>query len=152
MLTTIEENKALILRAYEEIWNQGNLDVIEEIVSPDCEAYSPQNPSEPVGFESAREGVTAARNAFPDLTRTAEEMVAEGGRVMVRSRVTGTHRGEFLGMPPTGRGRILRHDRLRYRGRQDSLRVDHDRLPRANATAQDFVGRVMTRPQAGLCQ
>lgn len=76
---------------------------MDEIISPDCEAYSPQNPDEPVGFEAARKGVTAARNAFPDLTRTAEDMVAEEDKVVVRSRVTGTHQGEFQGIPPTGK-------------------------------------------------
>ena len=64
-MSKAEENKALILRAYEEIWNQGDLDAIEEIVSPECVAYSPQNPDAPVGIEAAREGVAAARDAFP---------------------------------------------------------------------------------------
>ena len=97
------ENKALILRAYEEIWNQGNLDSIDEIVAPDCRAYSPQNPNDPVSIEAAREEVAAARAAFPDLTRTAEELVAEGDRVTVRFRITSTQRGEFCGLPPTGK-------------------------------------------------
>lgn len=63
-MSTPEENKALILRAYDEIWSRGNLDAIDEIVSADCEAYSPQNPTEPMGIEAARQGVAAARSAF----------------------------------------------------------------------------------------
>lgn len=98
-----EENKALILRAYDEIWSRGNLNAIDEIVSADCEVYSPQNPTEPIGIEAAHQGVAAARNAFPDLLRTAEEMVAEGDKVVVRSKVTGTHQGEFQGIAPTGK-------------------------------------------------
>lgn len=98
-----EENRALILRAYEEIWSQGNLDAVDEIVSPECEVYSPRNPEDPAGIEEARLAIAATRSAFPDLVRTAEEMVAEGDKVVVRSRITGTHQGDFQGMAPTGK-------------------------------------------------
>lgn len=101
-MDTPEENKALILRAYEEIWSRGNLSVIDDIVASDCEAYSPQNPEEPVDIEAAHKSVAAVRHAFPDLVRTAEEMIAEADKVVVRSRMRGTHLGEFNGVPSTG--------------------------------------------------
>jgi len=91
-----EANKAVRRRYYEEVWNQGNLDVIDEIYPPDRDWHRYGNAD---GF---KQYVAATRAAFPDLHYTIEDMIAEGDLVAVRTTATGTHKGEFMGIPPTG--------------------------------------------------
>ena len=97
-----EENKALVHRFVDEVQSQGNTDVIDEICSPEF-----VNHSSPPGLPADREGikiVTAMfRQAFPDSYFTVEDMVAEGDKVATRKTFHGTHEGEFMGIPPSGR-------------------------------------------------
>lgn len=96
-----EENKALVRRVIEEAWNKGNLAVIDELLSPDyaVEVASPGSP----GREGYRQAVTMFRAAFPDLRFSIADMVAEGDKVVVRATIRGTHKGEYLGIGPTGK-------------------------------------------------
>ena len=99
-----EENKALLQRAYEQIFNQGNLDQIDEIFSVafvDHEAPPPGMEGLD-GIEVLRQFVKVSRDAFPDLQFTAEDMIAEGDKVAARYTMRGTHQGEFMGVAPTG--------------------------------------------------
>ena len=97
-----EENKAVLQRFFEEIFNQGNLSVADEIVAVD---YVNNNPAP--GEQSGREGLKAfagyLRSAFPDIHFLLEDQVAEGDKVVTRWTVTGTQRGEFAGIPATGK-------------------------------------------------
>jgi steroid delta-isomerase-like uncharacterized protein len=97
-----EENKAVIRRLIEEFINQGNTAVAEALVAEDHVALGPSP-----GQEQGREGLIATiarmRTAFPDLEWTIEDMIAEGDRVAVYFIWRGTHQGEFLGIPPTGK-------------------------------------------------
>jgi predicted ester cyclase len=97
-----EENKALVHRFVDEVQSQGNTDLIDEICSPEF-----VNHSTPPGLPPDREGikiVTAMfRGAFPDSYFTVEDMIGEGDKVATRKTFHGTHEGEFMGIPPTGR-------------------------------------------------
>ena len=97
-----EENKAVIRRLIEEFINKGNTAVAEALVAEDFVALDP-----PPGLEQGRAGLIAIiarmRTAFPDLEYTIEEQVAEGDKVAVYFVWRGTHQGEFLGIPPTGK-------------------------------------------------
>jgi steroid delta-isomerase-like uncharacterized protein len=97
-----EENKALVRRFVDEVQSAGNTDAIDEICSPEF-----VNHSAPPGVPSNREGVkqlTAMfRQAFPDSNFTIEDMMAEGNEVVTRKTFHGTHQGDFMGIPPTGR-------------------------------------------------
>jgi predicted ester cyclase len=97
-----EDNKALVRRFVDEVQSGGNIDLIDEICSPGF-----VNHSAPPGVPADREGikiVTAMfRGAFPDSYFTVEDMVAEGDKVATRKTFHGTHEGEFMGMPPSGR-------------------------------------------------
>ena len=97
-----EENKALVRRFVDEVQSQGNTDLIGEICSPEF-----VNHTTPPGLPPDREGIkqlTALfRAAFPDSYFTVEEMLAEGDKVATRKTFHGTHQGEFMGIPPTGR-------------------------------------------------
>jgi steroid delta-isomerase-like uncharacterized protein len=99
-----EENKALVHREMEELFNHtGNLDAVEEIVSPDYVSYEPTS-GEVRGIEGARQFAANYRQAFPDLENIVEDMVSEGDKVVVRFRARGTHDGETEAFgPPTGK-------------------------------------------------
>ncbi len=99
-----EANKALVRRMYEEAWNQGRLDVLDEICAPDYYGTGPYGDER--GPEGVKRGVANRRKAFPDIRATIEDILAEGDRVACRITFSGTHRGEFRGIAPTGR-RVL---------------------------------------------
>jgi len=99
-----EENKALVRREMEELFNHtGNLDAADEIIAPDYVSYEPTS-GEVRGIEGAKQFAAAYREAFPDLQNTIEDMVAEGDKVVVRFRARGTHQGETEAFgPATGK-------------------------------------------------
>ena len=96
-----ENNKAIVRRAYEEVWNQGKLDVIDEIFAADLVGHIAGSP-DIHGPEGLKQFVTMYRTAFPDLQFTIEDQLAEGDKVATRWTSTGTHKGELMGIPPTG--------------------------------------------------
>jgi steroid delta-isomerase-like uncharacterized protein len=94
-----EENKSLVRRSFEEVFNQANLDAVEEIFAPD---HDPTSPEEICGTEGMRQYVSMYRTAFPDLQQTIEDQFAEGEKVATRLTGRGTHQGDLMGIPPTG--------------------------------------------------
>jgi steroid delta-isomerase-like uncharacterized protein len=98
---SIEENKALSIRVEEEIFNQGNLDVADEVYDKDFIDHGP--PEETKGPEGMKQFASQFRSAFPDLKITSQDQIAEGDKVVDRTIVTGTHNGEFQGIAPTGK-------------------------------------------------
>jgi len=96
-----EQNKAAARRFLEET-DKGNLDVIDELVSPDAVDHNPF-PGQAPGAEGVRQVFAMLKAAFPDMSQSIQDMVAEGDRVAIRSTLHGTHRGEFLGIPATGK-------------------------------------------------
>ncbi|MEV0612835.1 ester cyclase [Nonomuraea sp. NPDC050404] len=75
---------------------------IDEVVHPDVRIGTPL-PIETKGTQALKEVLTVLHRAFPDLHVEIEDVIAEGDRVVARNTVTGTHRGEYMGVPPTGR-------------------------------------------------
>ncbi len=100
--TTPKQNKAIVARYFNEIMNEGKLNVIEEIMSPNFAFRIPTLPEPIRGHEGMRQFVTGLRNAFPDIKFTVEREIAEADKVASRWRIVATHKGEFLGVPPTG--------------------------------------------------
>lgn len=98
---SLEQNKAVVTRFVEFI-NTGNPTIADEVVAPD---YLERDPFP--GQQSGRDGLKAVilmtRAAFPDLEWVMEDMVAEDDTVASRFTWRGTHRGAFLGVPPTGK-------------------------------------------------
>jgi steroid delta-isomerase-like uncharacterized protein len=97
-----EENKALARRMV-EAWNRGDLAALDDLIAPDYVFHDPADPALPPGPRGAKVQVTAFRAAFPDLRLTIEDEIAEGAMVVQRLTITGTHRGPFAGVPPTGK-------------------------------------------------
>jgi steroid delta-isomerase-like uncharacterized protein len=97
-----EENKALVRRSFEEVFNQGNLDAVEEIFASDHVLHDPSSPEEIRGTEGMRHYVSMYRTAFPDLQQSIEDQFAEGEKVATRLTGRGTHQGDLMGIAPTG--------------------------------------------------
>ena len=95
------QGKALVRRMYEEVWNSGNLDVVEEICASDYRGIGPYGNE--FGPEAVKRGVASRRAAFPDLHVTIEELLAEGDKVAARLTFAGTHAGPFQGIEATGK-------------------------------------------------
>ncbi|QNI32652.1 ester cyclase [Alloacidobacterium dinghuense] len=99
---TTAENKAVIMRFVEEVINQGRLEQADVLVGNNFVELDPL-PGQRQGREGLKEIIGSMRAAFPDIHWVLEEMVAEGDTVVSRFIWTGTHRGEFLGIPATGK-------------------------------------------------
>ena len=95
-----EENKALVRRFY-EAFDQGGPDAAVAYLAPDARAYFGSNA--PMDREAAKQMLGMFSSAFPDGHHTFEEVIAEGDRVVTRGVWRGTHRGGFMGIPPTGK-------------------------------------------------
>jgi steroid delta-isomerase-like uncharacterized protein len=98
-----QENKALARRWVEGLFNEGNLAVADEILSPDFVLHAPFEPRELRGREAVKQFISAYRQAFPDGHTTIEEQIAEGDKAVNRWRVRATHQGEFQGIAASGK-------------------------------------------------
>jgi steroid delta-isomerase-like uncharacterized protein len=100
-LSPLEENKAIVRRAWEEVINPGDMAAAEELFAADY-IYHAAAGVDLQGLEKGvNEPVTMMRNAFPDLNCTVDDMIAEGDKVAHRWSATGTHSGNYLGFEPT---------------------------------------------------
>ncbi|TET69638.1 MAG: ester cyclase [Candidatus Aminicenantes bacterium] len=96
-----EQNKEIVNRMW-EVWGKGDFEAFKELLAPDYAYYLPSGSTKPRSREEVIEIGKMLHNAFPDITFSIEELIAEGDRVIVRFIVTGTHEGEFQGIPATG--------------------------------------------------
>ena len=98
-----QRNKNLIRRMNEEIWNQGNLDHMDEMYSNDVVLYFLPDGSETRGLDAVRESFREHREAFPDWAEEIKLIIAEGEYVAIHFASSGTNQGTFFGNSPTGR-------------------------------------------------
>lgn len=97
------QNKMLVRRAIDEIWNRAKFDAIEEFVASDFVIHT-STPGEDIhGPEGATQFFGMLHAAFPDIRFTVEDQVADDDRVVTRWVAHGTHTGDFQGVPPTGK-------------------------------------------------
>ncbi len=99
---TLSANKSVVLRSETEVWSNGNLAVVDELYSPDFVCHFVVGP-EWRGVEGIKAEVRRHRTSFPDWNERVDDIVAEGDKVVIRFTSTGTQRGEFGGIAPTGR-------------------------------------------------
>ncbi len=97
-----EQNKTLMRRFYDEVVNRGNLDMIDELASPDFVDHEASS-GLAGGREDVKQFLSMLRIAFPDLRMNVEDLIAEGDKVVARATMTGTHQGEFAGIAATGK-------------------------------------------------
>ena len=103
MSQTTEQNKNLVRRSNDELWDEGNLEIIDEYVAEGYVEYNTASPEPIRGPEGYRENVEMVRAAFPDLDVTTEDLIAEGDKVATRYTLRGTHQGQLMGIEPTGK-------------------------------------------------
>ena len=98
-------NKATFSRFHDAV-NSGDLDVIattiDEVIAPDAVFHAPMPPGTTAAQAQKLIWATLLR-AFPDIHVEVEDVIAEGDKLVIRDTVTGTHQGEYLGVPPTGK-------------------------------------------------
>jgi predicted ester cyclase len=110
----VEENKVLVTRFVEDVFNGGNTRLLAEMVSPEHVSHLPNG--DHYGPEGVRIDIASFRAAFPDLRLMILDMVAEYDRVVFRFVADGTHEGPFMGVAPTGK-----------RVKVDGIVIDHVR-------------------------
>lgn len=96
-----EENKAVVRRLIEEAWNKGNLAVVDEILSSNYVLHIDAPGAK--DREGYKQAISMYRAAFPDFRFTLEDMIANGDKVVIRTAMSGTQKGEIMGMAPTGK-------------------------------------------------
>lgn len=125
-VSTAERNRELGRRYFEEVWNQGKVAALDELLAPEYVNHTPSTPNPPPGPAGLKPIVLGMRTAFPDLHYTIEDIVATDDAVVMRVHMTGTHRGDLFGLAPTGKpvsveqiniehirdGRIVEHWRI----------------------------------------
>ena len=125
----MQDNSTIIRHFIEATINQGQIDSANQFVWEDVVEQVPF-PGQGPGLEGLKDVLRGMRAAFPDLHFSVEEQIAEGDKVLTRFEWAGTHRGEFLGVPATGRpvkvwGMVI--DRLQN-GRIKDTRIIMDSL------------------------
>jgi steroid delta-isomerase-like uncharacterized protein len=100
-----EEHKAIVRRYYDEIWNKGDVAVIDELMAPEYQNIDPATPNGGIvhGREGMRQLVEGYRATFPDIHFAISDQFAEGDIVVSRWVASGTMRGPLNGFPATGR-------------------------------------------------
>lgn len=98
-----EQNKSLVRRVVNEVWNGGNFDIIEKLVTDDFVIHSSRPEEELKGPKQVKEFYTKLHEAFPDMKFTIKDQIAEDDKVVTYFTGAATHKGEFKGIPATGK-------------------------------------------------
>jgi predicted ester cyclase len=99
---SVEENKVIVRRFYEEVMNNGDVELLNELMDAEFDDHGEALFGSPHGREVIKQGIIATRSILPDLHVSIEEMIAEDDMVAVRGIMRCTHQGEWLGVTPTG--------------------------------------------------
>jgi steroid delta-isomerase-like uncharacterized protein len=95
--------KAIVRRLYEDVWNKRKLELVSDLFSPSHALRDNNSSGSSVGPEAYKIQVTMFLAAFPDLRFTVEDTVAEKDKLVASWTISGTHKGEFMGIRPTNK-------------------------------------------------
>ena len=112
-----DEIKRMFVTLMEEVFNRGNFDVADDLVAADFHNHEAPDSPGPEGFKAAAKWL---RSAFPDYRAELHEFVAADDLVVGRLMVSGTHQGDFMGVPATGRFFRVQHIHM-YRVKDGKL-------------------------------
>lgn len=94
--------QAVMRRIYGEVFTEGNTELIDEVMHEDFVEHEELPLGIPPGREAPKAMTAMMHSAFPDFRADVEEILQDGNKVIARARFSGTHQGEFMGMPATG--------------------------------------------------
>ncbi len=97
------DNKTIIRRLYEEVWNKRKLEVISEIISPSHALHGPNISGSSIGPEAYKRQFLLFLAGYSDLHFTIDDIIAEKDKVVACWTFSGTHRGDFMGIPATNK-------------------------------------------------
>ena len=97
------ENKAIVRRLYEEVWNERKLEVVNELISSSHALQGPNIFGSSIGPEAYKRQVSRFLEGYPDLCWTIENTIAEEDKVVACWTISGTHKGDFMGVPATNK-------------------------------------------------
>jgi steroid delta-isomerase-like uncharacterized protein len=97
------DNKAIVRRLYEEVWNRRKLEVVNELISPSHALQGPAIFGSSIGPEAYKHQVSNLLEAYPDLRWAIEDIIAEKDKVVACWTYSGTHRGDYMGVPATNK-------------------------------------------------
>lgn len=102
MTTTETEHEDIVRRMNEEVWGDGDLDLIDEFVAADYVEHNTASPEDLHGPDGYKQNVEMFHGAFSDVTVTTEQLLAEGDKVVNHYTIDAVHDGPFMGVEPTG--------------------------------------------------
>jgi len=100
---TAEQNNAIAKRFFDTAWNRGDFSVLDELLTPDSMDYSTLHGQPEKGGESFKQIISMFRAGFPDIHLTIDDEIYTGDKVVHRWTLRGTHGGNFMGLPATGK-------------------------------------------------
>jgi steroid delta-isomerase-like uncharacterized protein len=110
--------KELAQRWFSEVMSEGKAEVIDELCAPDFVDHDPL-PGTTADLAGLKDFVAQIRAAFPDMQMTADDLIVEGDRLAVRSTLRGTHQGDFMGIPGSGKKvEVSNYDFVRFENDQ----------------------------------
>ena len=98
-----EQHRRIIQRYYEEVWNRGRLEVLDELLDPQYINHTPSVPNPPPGPDGLKPIVAAIRKGFPDLHYEIKEIIVNDSMAVARVIMTGTQKDSLFDLPPTGK-------------------------------------------------
>ena len=98
-----EQNETIIRRYYNEVWNQGKLDVLDELLDKNYINHTPSTPNPPVGPGGLKPIVAAIRKAFPDLHYEIKDVIVDDSTAVARVIMTGTQTNQLFDLAPSGK-------------------------------------------------
>jgi steroid delta-isomerase-like uncharacterized protein len=120
---SLDANKTLARRIWDDVFNNRNLGVADELVALDALNHEAAHGAPSRGPESLQAAVTWLSAAFPDMHMAIDDVIAEGDKVVLQTTMSGTHQGWFMGMSPTGRRFAQRQ--VHFLRIQDGKAVEH---------------------------
>jgi len=97
------DNKAIVRRLYQEVWNKRKFEVMSEIISPSHALQAPNISGSSIGPEAYKRQVLSFLAGYPDLHWTIEDIIAEKDKVVACWTISGTHKGDYMGIPATNK-------------------------------------------------
>ncbi len=116
----VTANKQLVNDFIQALFTKGDLDAVDRYLDPNLINHDPPFPGAPTGREGMRHAAARFRTALPDWHSEIDELVAEGDLVVERFTASGTHRGELMGVPPTGKTLVLQGIQI--------FRIENDKI------------------------